>query len=106
MQLLPLELQIWKLANGQISLGAIANKIELSFTSAQRSAFCLIMAGLVDNIPIANASLSLLNPSDRLIPALPISQTATQNQSALQKSNFSFSWLQNFSDFFATEVNE
>ncbi|NJK48899.1 DUF4388 domain-containing protein [Candidatus Gracilibacteria bacterium] len=99
LQLLPLELQIWKLANGQISLGAIANKIELSFTSAQRSAFCLIMAGLVDNIPIANASLSLLNPSDRLIPALPISQTATQNQSALQKSNFSFSWLQNLVTF-------
>jgi Domain of unknown function (DUF4388) len=99
LQLLPLELQIWKLANGQISLGAIANKIELSFTLVQRSAFCLIMAGLVDKIPIANASLSLLNPSDRLIPALPISQTATQNQSALQKSNFRFSWLQNLVTF-------
>jgi hypothetical protein len=90
--LLPIESQIWKLANGQVSLGAIAKKINHSLTSVQRAAFCLIMAGLIDEIPIANTSLSLASSP-------PIPQTTTQSQSALQKSNVSFSLLQNLVTF-------
>lgn len=92
LRLLPLESQIWKLANGQVSLKAIANTINQSFASVQRTAFCLIMAGLVDEIPIANTSLSLISSP-------PTTQTATQNRPALQKPIVSFSLLQNLVTF-------
>ncbi|MCU0532699.1 MAG: DUF4388 domain-containing protein [Hydrococcus sp. Prado102] len=90
--LLPLESKIWKLANGQVSLKAIASKIDSSFASVQRAAFCLIMAGLVDEIPVANTGVSLIS-------APPISQTATPSQPALSKSNVSFSLLKNIVTF-------
>lgn len=88
--LLPLESQIWKLANGQISLGAIAKKINQSLASVQKTAFCLIMAGLVDEIPIATTNF---------ISSPPIAQTTISDRQILQKPSVSFSFLQNVVTF-------
>jgi hypothetical protein len=88
--LLPLESQIWKLANGRVSLGAIAKKINQSLASVQKTAFCLIMAGLVDEIPVATTNF---------ISAPPMAQTAISDRQILQKPSVSFSFLQNLVTF-------
>jgi hypothetical protein len=104
-QLLPLESQIWELANGRVSLGAIANKINYSFPPVQRAAFRLIMAGLADEIPMANSPFSSVKPSQpnlssssRQTVTHSLPQTVTEDRSS-KKSGVSFSLLQNLLSF-------
>ena len=64
-KLIPLEWQLWELADGQISLKAIAGKINQPLLNVQKAALSLIMAGLVDEMPIIYSSSSLDYNSDR-----------------------------------------
>jgi len=105
LQLLPLELKILEFANGEVSLKAIATKIDESFTSVQKAAFRLILAGLIDEIPMANGSFSAVNPSDGSFFSPPrttltdnCSQTAIKNQPT-EKSRVSLSLLKNLINF-------
>jgi hypothetical protein len=106
LQLVPLEWQIWEMADGKVSLKAIANKINESLLHVQRAAFRLIMAGLADEIPIASSSFSSAKPSDRPLTSPPLqsvtnasAQTATENQQAYEKPGVSTSLLQNLINF-------
>ena len=64
-KLIPLEWQLWELANGQISLKAIAGKINQPLLNVQKAALSLIMAGLVDEMPIIYNPSSTKYTSDR-----------------------------------------
>lgn len=54
-KLIPLEWQIWEVANGQVPLKSIAVKINQPILKVQKVALSLIMAGLVDEMPIISS---------------------------------------------------
>lgn len=51
-KLIPIEWQVWELANGQVSLKAIAGKINQPIVKVQKTALSLMMVGLVDEMVI------------------------------------------------------
>ncbi|QDL08270.1 hypothetical protein DP113_10410 [Brasilonema octagenarum UFV-E1] len=56
LQLDSLELQVWQLANGTISLGEIANQLELAVEKVQQIAFRLLRSDLVEEVFLTSAS--------------------------------------------------
>ena len=103
-KLIPLEWQLWELANGQTSLKAIAGKINQPLLNVQKAALSLIMAGLVDEMPIIPSPLSY--SSDRanssLVP-LPSSDTtvatSTKNRQRNQIDKLNVSFLKTVVNF-------
>jgi hypothetical protein len=47
-----LEWQVWEFTSGTVSLTEIAERLSLSLESVQRTAFCLMVAGLAEEIPL------------------------------------------------------
>ncbi|MBP5975902.1 DUF4388 domain-containing protein [Brasilonema sp. CT11] len=56
LQLDSLELQVWQLANGTISLGEIANQLGLAVEKVQQIAFRLLRSDLVEEVFLTSAS--------------------------------------------------
>ncbi|MBW4594526.1 MAG: DUF4388 domain-containing protein [Brasilonema angustatum HA4187-MV1] len=56
LQLDSLELQVWQLANGTISLGEIANQLGLAVEKVQQIAFRLLISDLVEEVFLTSAS--------------------------------------------------
>ncbi|MDJ0688829.1 MAG: DUF4388 domain-containing protein [Xenococcaceae cyanobacterium MO_188.B32] len=98
-KLIPLEWQLWELANGQISLKAIAGKINQPLLKVQKAALSLIMAGLVDEMPIVYTPSSTKYTSDRVSRSLmQISSsntvlTTTKNRQRHQTDRLNISFL-------------
>ncbi len=89
-----LELQIWKYANGKISLSAIAKQLKLPVEKVQQIAFELIAVGLAKEVPLLI--------STRAIPvAEPLGRGLLEETS---KSNLSHSFIQNLVGFLTTVV--
>lgn len=76
------EEQVWNWADGETSLQTIAKKMERSLPEVRQIAFCLINAGLVDEIPLVAFaptadSLSLIPPE--------LDTTATNSTTSVSK---------------------
>lgn len=99
-KLIPLEWQVWELADGKTSLKAIAGKINQPMTKVQKTALSLMMIGLVDEMPIvytANnfirsqsnlANNSLVHQSSSISPLKIIPKNNTQNSQKILKTSF------------------
>jgi hypothetical protein len=106
-QLIPIESQVWELADGQVSLKAIAEKINQPFPNIQKVAFRLIMTGLVDEMPIVTSSNSFPQPSgdrgmtssSRLSSGNALVTTTTKNQQSNQTNEVSTSFLKRVINF-------
>ncbi|WP_315788327.1 DUF4388 domain-containing protein [Fischerella sp. JS2] len=61
LHLKPLEWQIWEFANGSISLSAIAHQLNQPPALVQQAAFRLMIAGLVEEVPLSSSILELKN---------------------------------------------
>ena len=88
-KLIPLEWQLWELANGKISLKAIAGKINQPLLNVQKAALSLIMAGLVDEMPIIYSPSSTKYTSDRQSSSLiqvPSNNTALATTKKRQRN--------------------
>ena len=106
-QLIPLERQLWELANGQISLKAIAGKINQPLLNIQKAAFSLIMAGILDEMPIVyspsptnyqrvRSSSSLIHRSST---NSALTTTATQKRQSNQTDKLNISFLKTVVSF-------
>uniref|UniRef100_B8HR35 PatA-like N-terminal domain-containing protein n=1 Tax=Cyanothece sp. (strain PCC 7425 / ATCC 29141) TaxID=395961 RepID=B8HR35_CYAP4 len=88
----PLEWQLWEFANGTVSLEGIAQEILQPFAKVQQAAYRLMMAGLVEEVPVMNQaelapSLTQNISITELLPPtsvqaevkVPVSQNLLQN---------------------------
>ncbi|NEP56830.1 MAG: DUF4388 domain-containing protein [Symploca sp. SIO2G7] len=84
-----LELQVWKYANGKVSLGAIAQQLRLPLEKVQQIAFQLTAVGLAEEIPLLTqaTAISVADSLDRE----PLEEVS--------KPNISYSFLQNLVGF-------
>ncbi|NER50285.1 MAG: DUF4388 domain-containing protein [Symploca sp. SIO1B1] len=89
-----LELQVWKYANGKVSLGAIAQQLRLPVKKVQQIAFQLISVGLVEEVP-------LLTQAKAIPVAEPLDRGSLEEAA---KSNISYSFLQNLVGFLSSKV--
>ena len=96
-----LELQVWELANGEISLKEIAKQLGISIEKVQQVVFRLIVTNLAEEIfiltkPTTVVAESRLGGENLLEPNLePVSKPSANNS----KSNVSQSFLQNLVGF-------
>lgn len=93
-----LEWQVWELADGSVSLSAIAYKLNQSITIVQQAAFRLMLVGLVEEVSLAESTLSLENypmnsNSDNSFTS------GFKKSKPLQTRNVSASFLQNLVGF-------
>ncbi len=105
-KLIPLEWQVWELADGQMPLKTIAGEINQPVLNVQKAALSLIMAGLVDEMPIVystsatkykrdrpNSSLVHVSPNNGAIT------TTAENQPSNQEDRLKVSFLKTVIDF-------
>ena len=80
------EQQVWALADGESSLQAIANRLDQTLPELQRIAFCLINAGLVEEVPLATLAptTDLMSSLSELEPAASASSTAGVSHAFLE----------------------
>jgi hypothetical protein len=50
------ESKVWEFANGMVPIADIAKKLDLSIELARRTAFCLTVAGLAEEVPMLSPS--------------------------------------------------
>lgn len=68
------ERQLWEFTNGQMTIAEIAKRLDRSIEEIQRTAFCLTVAGLAEEIPLINAKSGAENVElHSLSPQLPSS---------------------------------
>ncbi|NET60563.1 MAG: DUF4388 domain-containing protein [Symploca sp. SIO2E6] len=89
-----LELQIWKYANGKISLGMIAQRLGLPVEKVQQIGFQLIAVGLAEEVP-------MLTQTTAIPVADPLGRGLLEEAST---ANVSYSFLQNLVGFLSSKV--
>ncbi|NER83800.1 MAG: DUF4388 domain-containing protein [Leptolyngbya sp. SIO1D8] len=87
------EQRVWSLADGETSLEVMAKRLEFSQPEVQQIAFCLISAGLAQEIPLAT-----LVPATHSSSSLPSELEAESKDS---KTKVSQSFLNNLEQFLA-----
>jgi len=93
-QLSPLELQVWKYANGKVSLEAIAKHLKLPLEKVQQIGFQLIAVGLVKEVPLLTHTT-----------ALPVAESSSRGLlEEVSKQKLSYSFLQNLVGFLSSKV--
>ena len=106
-ELISIEQKIWELANGQITLQAMANKINQPLPDVQKTAFRLIMAGLIEEVPIVVPSINSvknfgeprIDSSPRLSSSNPFATTTSQSQQSNQTNELNTSFLKTVVNF-------
>ena len=97
------EWQVWEFAKGTVSLQDIAIQLNQPTATIQQAAFRLMLAGLVEEIPLIVCKSSLPSPVDdldMLDPATSFSDLLDKHKSeAAEKSRVSPSLLQNLVGF-------
>ncbi|MEO0986936.1 MAG: DUF4388 domain-containing protein, partial [Cyanobacteria bacterium J06639_14] len=83
MRLKSTEQQVWHLANGKISLQAIAQQLQWPLLDVQQIAFCLINAGLLEEVPIETRV-----PVTSLVAASPGELASTPQSEAKVSQTF------------------
>ena len=86
-QLIPIELEVWKLANGNTSLKVIAEKTKQPLLNVKKVAFRLIMAGLVDEMPIMNSFHSVTEESSKIMATVPSHRSSKDSLSITIRNN-------------------
>lgn len=98
MHLNTLEWQVWELAYGSVSLSAIASQLNQPITAVQQAAFRLILVGLVEEVSLAESTLSVENYPMNSNPDNS-SVSGFKKSKPLQTRNVSTSFLQNLVGF-------
>ena len=98
-RLIPLESELWKHANSITPLDKIAKEVEQSPINIKRAAFCLMISGMVEEVPQATLRSGLV--SLRPLPSTTLKPTLAQNQKKQEakKTIFNTSVLQGFVNF-------
>lgn len=101
-QLEPLEWHLWEFADGITPLGTVVLQLNQSLALVQRAAFRLIIAGLVEEMPIAKIPN---NPSTSLLRFETSSSLESNSESKeSEKFRFNASFLQNLVGFLRSKV--
>lgn len=93
----PLEWQVWEFANGSATLTAIASQLNQTIAIIQQTAFRLMLAGLVEEVPFVPPSSEL---QDRSISA-SLAARKSQNSRSLTISS---AFLQNLVGFLRSKT--
>jgi hypothetical protein len=104
-QLEPLEWHLWEFAEGITPLGAIALQLNQPLLQIQQTALRLIIAGLVEEMPVVPVAKSSTQSNASLLP-LQVSSSLTTHEQAEEpgKSRLSASFLQNLVGFLWSKV--
>ncbi|MCX7597110.1 MAG: DUF4388 domain-containing protein [Fischerella sp.] len=99
-----LEWQVWEFANGNVSLGAIANQLNQSTALVQQAAFRLMIAGLVEEVPLATSTLELSDyPLD--VNSVNSSSLANKKTQEPEMLNISASFLHNLVGYLKSNIS-
>jgi hypothetical protein len=101
-----LELQVWELANGKISLEKIAHQLNQSVEKIQQAAFRLIILGLIEEIPLAVINAKRKDPVLKAPDPEVMVETKPQTRKIEQpeKPKVSSSFLQNLVGFLRSKA--
>lgn len=107
-----LESQVWEFAQGKVALEAIAKQVNQPVAKVQQAAFRLILAGLVEEVPLFTSSFSTkdlpanLGMIDAPLVAPPKSQPAVvpKKPENSEKPKVSHSFLQNLVGFLRSKA--
>ncbi|MEP0869927.1 DUF4388 domain-containing protein [Trichocoleus desertorum AS-A10] len=94
----PVESQIWEFASGSVSLNAIAKQLNQPVAKVQQAAFRLMLAGLVEELPLITAGSNVKGPPIVLDPIEQFPEEPKKTETA-EKSKVSNSFLQNLVGF-------
>ena len=96
----PLELSIWKKADGKTSISRIAKQLHQSLTNVQRAAFKLVVAGVLSEISRSQVKIRASLAPKTLFPITVINNTiASLAQQIQSQPNSIFSWVQSIVSF-------
>ncbi|MBD1862595.1 MULTISPECIES: DUF4388 domain-containing protein [Trichocoleus] len=94
----PVESQIWEFASGSVSLNAIAKQLNQPVAKVQQAAFRLMLAGLVEELPLITSGSNVKGPPIVLDPIEQFPEEPKKTETA-EKSKVSNSFLQNLVGF-------
>lgn len=97
------EWQLWEFANGSVDLATIASLLNQSTISVQQAAFRLMLAGLVEEIPLIKSTLELNDGKINCSVENHISMGATKSQE-LGARKVSTVFLQNLVGFLRSKA--
>jgi len=96
----PLELLIWKKADGITTIENIAKQLHQSLTNVQRSAFKLVVAGVLSEIPQSQVKIRASSAPKPLFPITAINNTiASLGKQIETQPALGVSWLQSIVNF-------
>lgn len=105
-----LEIQLWELAKGTVSLDTIAKQLNQPIAKIEQAAFRLMVTGIVEEVPLASTSstpeYSLLE-ADINTPGMEESKSSTavtKKRAEPEKSKVSQSFLQNLVGFLRSKA--
>lgn len=104
LHLKPLEWQVWEFANGSISLKAIAHQLNQPTALVQQAAFRLMIAGLVEEVPLSSSTLELNDyPLD--VDELNSSSLANKKFTEPEMLKINTSFLQNLFGYLRSNIS-
>lgn len=93
-----LEVQMQEFTNGSVSLSAIAKQLNQPIAKVQQAAFRLMLAGLVEELPLATSAASVKDSPAMLDPVEQVPEGSKKTEPA-EQSKVSNSFLQNLVGF-------
>ena len=99
----PLEWQVWEFANGSVSVDAMANQLNQPIALVQQAALRLMVAALVEEVPLVTPTSSLNNYSinGSLVNSLSFGSPKSKEPETLKVST---SFLQNLVGFLKSKA--
>jgi hypothetical protein len=82
-----LEQEVWQMAQSNISLEQLAQSKNISLLEIRKAAFCLMMARLVEEIPLANFQPIIRPQSARGLATLTLPDTSISKSAIAVQSN-------------------
>lgn len=93
------EWQVWKFANGSVSLSAIASQLHQPIALVQQAAFRLIIAGLVEEVPVVKSMPQPNNDLRNRNLVDSLGDSGAKKSKKLETPKVSTSFLQNLVGF-------
>jgi hypothetical protein len=97
----PLEWHVWEFAKGNVSLQGIANQLNQPIELIRQASFRLILAGLVEEVPLIKLSPEIEDPMDLSVMAFSNYGRQKRNEQPLQVST---AFLQNLVGFLRSKT--
>jgi Domain of unknown function (DUF4388) len=80
------ELQIWRLADGTVPIAQMVQQLDISLESARRTAFCLTVAGLAEEVPMMiPAPKRTISPNPEVLTTAEAPAISTPSQAFLDR---------------------